>query len=115
MELKDFIKDTLVQIVEGVTEAEKIISSNGAHINPRTARYPEESRAKGVMYDASHGIIEPVVYDVALTESEKEEAKAGIGVFLGSIGLGAKAGISEGASSLARIQFKIPLALPTSK
>ena len=48
MELKDFIKDTLVQIVEGVTEAEKIISSNGAHINPRTARYPEESRAKGV-------------------------------------------------------------------
>ena len=34
MELKDFVKNTLVQIVDGVIEAEKELEEKGATVNP---------------------------------------------------------------------------------
>lgn len=34
MELRDFIKETLVNITDGVVEAEKICSQKGANVNP---------------------------------------------------------------------------------
>ena len=34
MELKDFIKETLVQITNGVVEAQNIINGTGCYINP---------------------------------------------------------------------------------
>jgi len=35
MELKEFIKETITQIVEGVVEAQTTISKYGAEINPK--------------------------------------------------------------------------------
>lgn len=36
MDLKDFVRDTLVQITEGVKEAQEYVKGKGAVITPRT-------------------------------------------------------------------------------
>ena len=40
MELKDFVRDTLLDIVQGVKEAQDVCSAEGAIISPRDAGIP---------------------------------------------------------------------------
>ena len=41
MELKEFIKETITQIVEGVVEAQSQIAAHGAEINPKKVEFKE--------------------------------------------------------------------------
>ena len=43
MDLKDFVKETLVQITEGVKEAQEECKKSGCRINPE---YKQEGRRK---------------------------------------------------------------------
>ena len=114
MELKDFIKETLVQIVDGVAEAREIISKKNAEINPVGGHF-DQKKLEGRRWSFEEGITEIVKFDVALTNSEASGAKGGIGVFLGAFGVGSQANFDSGSSSLSRIQFQIPILLPPGK
>jgi len=41
VELKEFIKETITQIVEGVVEAQSQIAAHGAEINPKKVEFKE--------------------------------------------------------------------------
>lgn len=114
MDLKDFIKNTLVQIVDGVLEAEKELESRNASVNPIGGIF-DQKQIGGRTWSFEDGITETVNFDVALTNSEKEGTSGGIGVLLGSISLGAKGSSEETITSVTRIKFNIPLLLPTGK
>jgi hypothetical protein len=111
VELKDFVKNTLVQIVDGVLEAEKELSQKGATVNP-IGGYFDQAQLGGRTWSFKDGITESVEFDVALTNSEKEGTAAGIGVLLGSINLGAKGSSEDTVTSVTRIKFSIPVLLP---
>jgi len=114
MDLKDFIKNTLVQIADGVSEAEKELEVKNASVNP-IGGYFDQKQLGGRTWSFKNGVTEIVEFDVALTNSEKEGTSAGIGVLLGSINLGAKGASEEAVLSVTRIKFSIPLLLPTGK
>ena len=114
MDLKDFIKNTLVQIADGVSEAEKELESRNASVNP-IGGYFDQKQLGGRTWNFKNGVTEIVDFDVALTSSEKEGSSAGIGVLLGSINLGAKGASEETITSVTRIKFSIPLLLPAGK
>lgn len=64
----------------------------------------------------SGGITDKLVleleFDVAVTTQEDSKTKGGIGIFVGSIGIGAQGQSGTSLSEINRIKFKVPLALP---
>lgn len=103
MDLKTFVADTLVQIVEGVEEAREKIDqgSTNAVVNP-------------VVSHAFHNDPENVTFDVAVTVADEASkgGKAGIKVFSAEIGGGVDSKVSNQAAT--HIKFNIPLAVPST-
>lgn len=101
MNIDDFIKSTLVQIVRGVEHASRDVDdeSDGGRVNPYMPR------GRGMAAPI------PIEFDIAVTVSESAEAGGGISV----MGIGAKAGLATESSSVSRIKFTVPVALPESK
>ncbi|MFT5708356.1 MAG: hypothetical protein ACI9ES_002658 [Oceanospirillaceae bacterium] len=114
MDLKDFVKNTLVQIIDGVIEAESELEEKGATVNPVGGNF-DQKQLGGRTWSFKDGITEIVEFDVALTNSEKEGTAGGIGVLLGGINLGAKGASEESITSVTRIKFSVPVLLPTGK
>ena len=112
MELKDFVRDTLSQLVEGVCAAQKIAGEKGAFVMPDAFGGVHSGTSLTILRETG-GIVTSVEFDVALTTGSSSETRGGIGVFLGSVGLGSQGRSSAEASSLSRIKFQVPIVLPT--
>ena len=108
MELRDFVKATLEQIVEGVASAQESINSRGGVVNPSNMSFQKD----GAWNLYNHAMPQEVVFDVGLTATDKRGSAEGIGVFLGSINLGKKneAGVEQVA--VTKVRFSVPLVLP---
>jgi hypothetical protein len=109
MELKDFIKETITQIVNGVVEAQTEISQHGAEINPKRVQF----REAGQYNHYNSGKPQYVEFDVGLTSIQKSGSSEGIGVFLGSISLGKKNDEGAEHTAVSRIKFSLPVVLPS--
>lgn len=59
-----------------------------------------------------HMLLTNVEFDVAVTAEEAKGTKGGIGVFMGSVGLGAQGQSETKNTSLGRIKFSVPVSLP---
>lgn len=112
MELKEFIQETLVQIVESVVTAREKIVESGGDVNPVGGYFDQKSLGTR-QWNWKRGATEIVEFDVALTSSDTDEKKAGIGVFLGGIGIGSKVTEEVACSSMSRIKFSVPILLPS--
>jgi hypothetical protein len=108
MNLDDFVKNALIQIVAGVVEAQEEIRKRGAE----TGSIRNYGATQGLRTDANGREIHKVEFDVALAESSATDTKGGIGVFLGSVGLGSQGASHGESSSTSRIKFSVPLVLP---
>lgn len=98
MELKDFIKTTLVEIALGVRGANEKLSS----INNGTGELYKLRRNTSKSDVASN-----IEYDVALTVSEDQADKAGFFVALASIGASANTEKSTNIGNTHRVKFEI--------
>jgi len=111
--LQEFIKNALSQIVAGVADAQTEAKKHGATVGSDEV-YGNLGEAK-VITDAQGRPISYIEFDVALAEANATDTKGGIGVFLGSVGLGSQ-GASHGESSThSRIKFAVPIVFPGNK
>jgi len=122
MNLKEFIKETITEISSAITECNDELSDNGTIVNPRNVYganrsfekiygYMSDEKEKGKLRRPVH----LVNFDVAVTATDKTGKKGGIGIAVGSIGLGAQ-GKSEAENvSFSKLTFSIPVALPIGK
>ena len=113
MDLKSFVSQTLIEIVEGVNEARSLVKSmdTGANINPSFAG--DVPKLTGA-YHIGHGdMAQCVEFDVALTVTEGTNTKGGIGVVSGVINLGSSGQSRNENVAVSRIKFIVPLGLPT--
>jgi hypothetical protein len=117
MELKDFISQTLVSIVDGVGAAQDYAKEHGARINPDVRNI----HAPGIITDPNHVYMQVVDFDVAVSVSDTDavrgDLKAGVNIGLGSIqvvGIGSEVRGSKIKDnvSVSRIKFSIPVRLP---
>ena len=97
MELKKFIAQTLLDIVQGVEDAQEKAAEEGTA--GRIAPYSTTDTTRGVR---------EIDFDVAITSAEGAEAGAGISV----VGIGAKGSLSTERSNVSRIKFSVPITLP---
>lgn len=117
MKLKDFVKQSLIEIASGVAEAQKV--NTGAVINPRIhashRANMEVVKNSQRLFDSSDQLpIETVEFDVAVTvdEGRKSGGKLQAGIEV----LGVHAGLSGGSDSrnttVSRIKFNVLIKLP---
>jgi hypothetical protein len=112
MDLKDFVSQTLTQIIEGVGEAHSIANQHNAEVNPQIISNHNEMGKQGILWGIN-GAVQIVKFDVALTVTEGSGTKGGIGVFAGAINLGSSGQSQSSNMSVSRVQFCVPLAMPS--
>jgi hypothetical protein len=90
MELKDYISETIKQIVQGVKTAQLFAVENGAVINGSRFRVSSSSNTNSlVLMDNGDGsIVQIIEFDIAIPTQESENSKGGVGIFVGTIGAG---------------------------
>jgi hypothetical protein len=108
MELKEFIKVTLEQIVEGAALAQESVKARGGIVNPLNLYFQKD----GNWNSYSHAMPQEVMFDVGLTSTGKSGSTEGIGVFLGSISLGKKNEVGVEQVAITKVKFSVPLVLP---
>jgi hypothetical protein len=111
MELKDFVSETLKQVMEGVKVAQKFSKESGGKINPKGI-YTTSTTSHPQLYTTDNELVQVIEFDVAVTATESDKAKGGIGIFVGAFGIGAQGESGNQNSAINRIQFKVPIILP---
>ena len=99
MELKVFVTETIKEIVEGVVEAQKLIIPKFNYIND------------GYVQIGS-GNVSNIEFDISVTSSESEGSENKAGVFIKVIDLGHKNNSTNNNTSINKIKFSVPVALP---
>jgi len=111
MELKDFIRQTLEQIVDGVSAAKESVEQKNGIINPTAMSYTLDGKYNNI----PHPLPSNVEFDVGLTATSNSGTKEGIGVFLGSINLGKSNENGTATVAVTRVKFIVPLILPAGE
>jgi len=113
MNLKEFVAETLVQLVDGVIEAQARTKDQKAMINPRLLA--DSTTGKIGLFHTNSGTGVPaqmITFDVALTATEGTGTKGGIAVIAGILTLGSTGQSKEESSSVSRVKFSVPVSLP---
>ena len=111
IELKQFVTATLVQIIEGVRDAQEAAAEAGGKVNPVLPAAGKRISADGLR-DNDHSYSRLVEFDIAITSAEETGSHAGIKVFLAGLGGGAGGQSAKQDSSVTRIKFPVPVFLP---
>lgn len=109
MELKDFVKQALVEITEGVKEAQDECSEYGALINPR---YSSKSQDSTVNVKGGVAKLSMVKFNVAVTSTMEKGSTTKIGVLFSAIGIGNDRVNNDLMQSANIIQFEVPVVFP---
>ncbi len=110
MNLEEFISTALTEIVAGVAKASNEAKTHGATIGSNKV-YGYLKDAK-IITDNDGKALSNVEFDIALTEANATDTKGGIGVFLGTVGLGSQGASHGESSSHSRIKFSVPIVFP---
>jgi hypothetical protein len=112
MELQEFIKESLIQIVEGVSEAQEEVRSKGAVINPTNLQFDSKQIPGTGNTEKDKNISRLIDFDIAVTTTEGSKTKGGIGIHVGMIGLGSTGQSEAQNSSMSRLKFSVPILFP---
>lgn len=115
MELKEFIKTALVDIVEAVKETQEAVGETATVMPVRSGAHA----AFDVRVEGGYEIVSPIDFDVAVTIGSKEGATGNVGggIQIAQIfNFGAKhqEEAENTLQSVSRMKFTIPVLLPHS-
>lgn len=113
MNLQEFIKTALTDIVAGVAQASAAAQEHGGRVGSMMLYgYTKENK---ILTDDKDRPVATVEFDIALAEANSKDTKGGIGVYLGAVGLGSQGASHGEASTHSRIKFSVSVVLPSSK
>ena len=115
MNLKEFVTTALVEIAEGVQDAQVQYKKTGGAVNPC---HIQRDNTSGLFYKGKSGLpddqfsITNIEFEIGLADNSGSEQKTGIGVVFGAIGLGGNKKEQENTASVTRVKFSVPVKLP---
>jgi hypothetical protein len=110
MQLKEFVQETIEQIVEGVANSKTLAEKHGARVNPSYVSYYKEGKRSTY----KEAMPQNVEFDVGLTSTSSDGSAEGIGVFLGSVNLGKRNQTSSEDVAITKVRFVVPVVLPAT-
>jgi ribosome-associated protein YbcJ (S4-like RNA binding protein) len=120
MELKEFIKESLVQINQAIEESNEELKDSEAIINPKGVQInSENSQAYGRQsYKSDHHdykVVQKIDFDVAVYAENDQKAGGGAKISIASISIGANGEVNYTNKSESRLRFSIPVIYPEGK
>lgn len=117
MNLDEFISESLKGIFKGVKDAQDFAKENGGRINPTS--YGQFLDSKKNIYipiesNESLTLITDIIFDIAVTASDKKESGASGGINVLSLKLGGKLEGERFKETVSRIKFSVSVALPST-
>lgn len=111
MELQEFIKNSLVQITNGVIAAQNELKNSGCLINPMS--YSASTGSQVIYKDVQNNarMIQVVKMNVVLDVSNSSKAKSGIGVAK-VIKAGIESDETTSKKDVTSMEFEIPISFP---
>ena len=112
MELKDFIAQTITQIMEGVKEAQKLAEEIGGAVNPKGQLYLTAESAPFQDKETTR-IGDFIHFDVGVEVTEGKEQSGGAKLTIPSIGgFGGDVSGKTENRAINRISFRLPVIYP---
>lgn len=111
MELQQFVKAALKQIMDGVREAQAECAGSGGDINPQGLGFMEKQIGERRWDVRTQIFAESVEFDVAVTAEHGAASKGEIGIIVGALSLGAVKEADSKNGSFSRIRFAVPVLL----
>ncbi|WP_318470032.1 hypothetical protein [Photobacterium leiognathi] len=106
MDLKDFVSQALIQITEGVSEAQEIVQKKGGFVNPAI----RQTEVGQTMHDGR--VVQIVDFNIAVSVTEDSSCSGGGKLSVATVfKASAEKSSSEKNSTTSTISFKVPLAL----
>ena len=113
MDLKEFVSETLISIITGVSDAQEKAKELGAFVNPSGLMRNIEKIANNTLWDNSNNnFAQPVTFDVAVTAEDTAKVGAKVKVIAGIFGAAADGETGNKNSLASRVQFVVPILLP---
>ena len=113
--LEDFVSEVLKQIINGIIRTQQHAKDNRASINSTNLiRMPSGDLRVDKTYNQDP-LVQEIEFDVAVTVSAQGNIKGGMGLFVSAVGIGYQAQKETGNSTVSRIKFKVPVALPSQE
>jgi hypothetical protein len=110
MSLETFVTQTLTQIVKGVQGAQDALPDGHTIVNPKMRSSSDQLR------ETTHKDRAQIVrFDVAITATKQAGKNGGVSVAAAVFTVGGHLHSAEQNASISRVQFSVPLALPTSE
>ncbi|MEN7343485.1 MAG: hypothetical protein AAAFM81_11100 [Pseudomonadota bacterium] len=109
MELDQFLKISLKQIVDGVHGAKDHVRARGGLLNP-VHRYDDTDQIYALTQPSR---ISNIKFDIAVTARENNASEGGGNLQVGGVfGIGTKHERGSNREGVTRIQFEVPISLP---
>ncbi|MCE1184854.1 MAG: hypothetical protein LWW92_04510 [Rhodocyclales bacterium] len=114
MDLRDFVKESLVQIIQGVSDAQLLLKDQAMDgcVSPLSRNDWAALENRGTLLTRSGVPIRDVEFDVSVTATAGEGKKGGVRVAVSVLGLGGEAQSSSSSSNISRLKFSVPVSLP---
>ena len=111
MELREFVRSTLLEIVSGVSDAQEALIEAGstAVVNALAAGNLKVHSRRGLP------LLQMIEFDVALTVTETTEKGIGGRLSIAAASIGTQRGASVENSEVSRVRFQVPVVLPMGK
>jgi hypothetical protein len=100
LQLRDFVAETIKQVIDGVAIAQEHATGKNAIVNP--------SGSGGTP-------IQKISFDIAVTAAKGTKTQGGVAVFAGAFGLGSKGQSEKASETVNRIQFSVPISYPRGR
>jgi hypothetical protein len=112
MQLDEFVRETILQIIQGVKQAQEQSDRNrlGALVSPFVTR--SEGTPGGMLCAGDRGAMQVVEFDIAIAVTKGNKAKGGAGLVIGPLVLGARGASEAQASTVSRVKFSVPVSFP---
>jgi hypothetical protein len=108
MDIKQFVKDSLIQIAGAIKDANTELAELGSQANPPGATSQSEAGTTYVdVIDTQN-----IEFDLAVTITETATTSGGGSISVWSVGIGGEKSSEGSKSSVSRIKFTVPLKLP---
>jgi hypothetical protein len=123
MDLRNFIKESLVQIALGIEDADDALEDSSAFVNPINVHSSNGKHGDDIYgfiskenssFSVSR-VIQNIRFDVAVTAEKGTESKGGVGLMVGALAFGSQGKSDASNASQSRIQFSIPMLLPAKR
>ena len=109
MDVKEFVESTLVQIVEGISNANEKLKGSGAIVSSKHVMPVRDGSTRN---EKTGDLVNLIDFDVAVTVNEKDTADGGAGIEIAGIQIGGRLQNATENQSVSRIKFSIPLTIP---